>query len=211
MSENAVMVKQSEWMKIVAANPGHSTWFIKRFRDKAAAGDDIGGEARLVDAMAPRGARILDAGCGAGRVGGVLARAGHDVVGVDVDPVLLDAAREDFPGPTWILGDLAELDLPAQGVPAAFDVIVAAGNVMPFLAPSTRTEVLRRLRSHLADRGRIVVGFGAGRGYHFDEFLRDARETGLDPSLLLSGWDVRPLREGSDFFVAVLEPPPPAS
>ncbi len=200
------MVEQSEWMKMVTANPSHSTWFVKRFRDMATTGQDLGGEARLVDAMVARGSRILDAGCGSGRVGGALARAGHDVVGVDVDPVLLAAAREDFPGPDWILGDLAELDLPAQGVPAAFDAIVAAGNVMPFLAASTRVEVLARLRSHVADDGRVVLGFGAGRGYDFDDFLRDAGGVGFEPGLLLAGWDVKPHREDSDFLVAILDP-----
>ena len=55
--------------------------------------------------------------------------------GVDVDPVLIAAAEEDHPGPTFLVGDLAELDLPARGVEADFDVIVSAGNVMGFLAP----------------------------------------------------------------------------
>lgn len=57
----------------------------------ARAGDDLAGEAKLVDAMVPRRARILDAGCGPGRVGGALAAAGHEVVGVDVDPALIQA------------------------------------------------------------------------------------------------------------------------
>ena len=38
----------------------------------------------------------------------------------------------------------------SRGVAEGFDAIVCAGNVMAFLAPSTRTEVLRRLRGHLA-------------------------------------------------------------
>ena len=206
MGENAAMVEQSEWMKMVAANPSHSTWFVKRFRDMATAGDDLGGEARLVDAMVPRRSRILDAGCGSGRVGAVLTASGHEVVGVDVDPVLIAAAEEDFPGPRWILGDLAELDLPAEGVPAEFDVVVSAGNVMPFLAASTRGAVLHRLRRHVADDGRVVIGFGAGRGYAFDDFLDDARGADLAPELLLSGWDLRPFRDDSDFLVAVLIP-----
>ncbi len=200
------MVEKSHWTKKVEANPEHSAWFVKRFRTMAAAGQDLAGEARLVDAMVARRSRILDAGSGSGRVGGALARAGHDVVGVDVDPVLVAAAVEDHPGPLWIVGDLAELDLPAQGVPANFDAVVAAGNVMPFLAPSTRREVLRRLHRHVARTGRVVVGFGAGRGYDFDDFLDDARASGLEQDLLLSGWDLRPFRADSDFLVAILVP-----
>ena len=198
------MVEQSLWMRKVADNPGHSTWYVERFRSMARAGDDLAGEARLVDAMVPRRARILDAGCGPGRVGGALADAGHDVVGVDVDPALIEAAEQDHPGPRWLVGDLAELDLPARGVTEPFDAIVCAGNVMTFLAPSTRGAVLAGFRAHLADGGRAVIGFGAERGYPFDEFLADAKDSGLEPDLLLSTWDLRPFAGDADFIVAIL-------
>jgi SAM-dependent methyltransferase len=200
------MVEPSAWMQQVAADPGHSSWYVERFRAMAAAGDDLAGEARMVDAMVPRNARVLDAGCGPGRVGAALAEVGHEVVGVDVDPVLIEAAEVDHPGPRWIVQDLAELDLPAHGVVEPFDAIVSAGNVMAFLAPSTRVEVLRRLRAHLREDGRLVTGFGAGRGYEFSAFLADAEQAGLQPDLLLSTWDLRPWGEDSDFLVALLRP-----
>jgi SAM-dependent methyltransferase len=200
------MTEQSLWMQKVEANPGHSSWYVERFRSMARAGDDLAGEARLVDAMAPRGARILDAGCGPGRLGGYLSAAGHHVVGVDVDPVLVKAAEEDHPGPRWLVGDLAELDLPARGITEPFDVIVSAGNVMTFLAPGTRVQVLRRLRGHVASDGRVVIGFGAGRDYAFTQFFDDAAVAGLSPELLLSTWDLRPFTDDSNFLVAVLGP-----
>jgi SAM-dependent methyltransferase len=200
------MVEQSIWMQKVAADPGHSQWYIERFRAMARAGDDLAGEARFVDAMALRGARILDAGCGPGRLGGNLAAAGHQVVGVDVDPALIAAAEQDYPGPQWLVGDLAELDLPERGITEPFDIIVSAGNVMAFLAPSTRVQVLGRLRAHLADGGRAAIGFGAGREYEFTEFLDDAAAAGMAPDLLLSTWDLRPFTDNSDFLVAVLRP-----
>lgn len=200
------MVEQSIWMQKVSADPGHSDWYIERFRAMARAGDDLAGEARFVDAMAPRGARILDAGCGPGRLGGYLATVGHHLVGVDVDPALIAAAEQDYPGPQWLVGDLAELDLPARGVVEPFDVIVSAGNVMAFLAPSTRGEVLSRLRAHLAADGRAAIGFGAGREYGFAEFLNDAAHAGFAPDLLLSTWDLRPFVDDSDFLVALLRP-----
>ncbi|WP_433496585.1 class I SAM-dependent methyltransferase [Sphaerimonospora sp. CA-214678] len=200
------MVEQSIWMQKVAADPDHSTWYIERFRAMARAGEDLAGEARLVDAMVRRGARILDAGCGSGRVGGALAEAGHDVVGVDVDPALIEAAEQDYPGPRWMVGDLAELDLPARGVGTPFDAIVCAGNVMAFLAPSTRREVLKRFREHLAPDGRAAIGFGAGRDYEFGDFLADAAASALEPDLLLSTWDLRPFTDDSGFLVALLRP-----
>ncbi|MFJ2298983.1 class I SAM-dependent methyltransferase [Oerskovia paurometabola] len=197
----------TRWEQKTAVNPSHSTWYVERFRAMAAQGADLAGEARLVDAMVPRGARILDAGSGPGRVGGELAARGHTVVGVDVDPVLIEAAEADHPGSTWLVGDIAELDLPAAGIAEPFDLIVCAGNVVTFLAPGTEVEVLRRFRAHLAPGGRAVVGFGAGRGYAFDAFFADAAEAGLEVQLKLSTWDLRPFAEDGDFLVAVLGAP----
>jgi SAM-dependent methyltransferase len=193
-------------MRMTEEDPEHSAAYVQRFRSLAEQGVDLVGEARLVDAMLPRGSRVLDAGCGPGRVGAHLHAVGHTVVGVDADPVLIAAAEEDHPGPRWLVGDLAELDLPAQGVAEPFDVIVSAGNVMAFLAVSTRREVLRRLRAHVAEDGRAVIGFGAGRGYEFEDFLADARAVGWADDLLLSTWDLRPFAPDAEFLVAVLRP-----
>ncbi|MGX1811701.1 class I SAM-dependent methyltransferase [Nocardia sp. NPDC055321] len=193
----------SQWEELTAADPAHSSWYVERFRALAAQGTDIVGEARMIDAMLERGSRVLDAGCGPGRVGGYLHQVGHTVVGVDVDPVLIAAAEQDYPGPTWLVGDLAELDLSARGVAAEFDVIVCAGNVMTFLAPSTRGAVLAGFARHIAPTGRVVVGFGADRGYEFPQFLADAAEAGLNCDLRLSTWDLRPFSDESDFLVAV--------
>lgn len=198
------MVERSGWDELTAKNPEHSTWYVERFRSMADAGDDLAGEARFVDAMVPRSARILDAGCGPGRVGAFLFGVGHTVVGVDGDPVLIRAAEEDHPGPQWLVGDLAELDLASKGIDEGFDAIVCAGNVMTFLAPSTRREVLTRLGRHLRTQGRIVAGFGAGRGYDFDVFRDDVTAAGLSLELELESWDVRPLTGESGFIVAVL-------
>ena len=200
------MTEASMWTRMTEENPDHSAAYIQRFRDLAAAGQDLVGEARLVDAMLPRGARVLDAGSGTGRIGGHLAAVGHDVVGVDGDPVLVAEAEKEHPGGRWLVGDLAELDLPAAGIAEPFHVIMCAGNVVTFLAESTRREVLRRMRAHVRDDGRAVIGFGAGRGYEFDEFLSDAEAAGWVPDVLLSTWDLRPFRPDSDFLVAVLAP-----
>ncbi len=187
------------WERLVRDNPGHSQWYIQRFKDMAADGHDLFGEARLIDAMVARRSRILDAGCGPGRIGGWLHRAGHTVVGVDVDPQLIAAAQTDEPGPEWILGDLATIDLGRT-----FDAIVCAGNVMTFVAPSRRARVVERLAAHLAPQGRAVVGFGANRGYGFDEFFDHVAAAGLAVDHRLATWDLRPATDSSQFLVAVL-------
>jgi SAM-dependent methyltransferase len=194
------------WTRLTQENPEHSAAYIQRFQDLAAAGHDLVGEARLVDALLPRGARVLDAGSGTGRIAGHLAAVGHDVVGVDGDPVLVAEAEQEHAAARWLVGDLSELDLPAAGIAEPFHAIVCAGNVMTFLADSTRVEVLRRMRAHVRDDGRAAIGFGAGRGYEFADFLADAATAGWTPDLLLSTWDLRPFTDDADFLVALLRP-----
>ena len=181
----------------------HSQWYVERFRRMAADGADLAGEARLVDAMVARGSRILDAGCGAGRVGGHLHLCGHDVVGVDVDPLLIAAAEQDHPGPRWLVGDLAVLDLAAQGEPERFAAVVVAGNVLGFVAPDTEGDVVRRLAAHLAGDGFLVIGLGTDRGYSVEAMDRDASRAGLVLEHRFATWDLRPWREDSDFGVSV--------
>jgi SAM-dependent methyltransferase len=182
---------------------GHSQWYIERFRTMAAEGADLAGEARLIDAMARPHSRILDAGCGPGRTGAVLHERGHRVVGVDVDPELIEAARQDHPGPRWIVSDLAALDLPEHGEPDPFDAAVVAGNVMAFVAPDTEVEVLSRIRAHLVPDGFAVVGFHTDR-YDLAAFDRHIAESGFLLESRFSTWDVRPWRPDADFAVTVL-------
>src|SRR5262245_23625406 len=91
----ALMAPPTRWATEPPEN--HSQWLIDRFRRLAAEGADLGGEARLVDAVIVPGASVLDAGCGTGRVGALLHAAGHPVVGVDADELLIAAARSEHP------------------------------------------------------------------------------------------------------------------
>ncbi len=194
---------QSQWATIIARDPGHSQRYIDRFAMLAAQGADLVGEARLIDAIVGRGSTILDAGCGPGRHSGYLHRAGHRVVGVDLDPVLIAEAQSAEPGPDYVVGDLAGFDLPAEA-PQAFDAILCAGNVLGFLHPATRGPVLAGFRDRLAPAGRAVVGFGAGRGYDFSDFFDDVAAVGLHRDLTFSTWDLRPFSDRANFVVALL-------
>ncbi|MFC0101056.1 class I SAM-dependent methyltransferase [Micromonospora marina] len=199
------MAKPTRW--VTDTNPGHSQWYVDRFRQLAAEGADLAGEARLLDALVPPGARVLDAGCGTGRVAAALAARGHDVVGVDADPTLVGAARADHPGPRFLVADLAELDLAEQGEAEPFDAAVLAGNVMVFVAPGTERDVLGRVAAHVRPDGLVVVGFATDRGYPVADLDADAIAAGLRPEHRFATWDLRPWRDDADFAVTVLRRP----
>jgi SAM-dependent methyltransferase len=174
------------------------------FRALAASGADVHGEAAYVDALLPGPSRVLDAGCGTGRVAVELARRGHDVVGVDNDASMLDVARS-HPGPRWVEADLAGLALPDR-----VDLVVAAGNVMVFLAPGTEARVVERLAAHLVPGGLLVSGWRTDRlgVREYDGWVRAA---GLEPVARHATWDGAPWTEQADWCVAVDRAPGPAA
>jgi SAM-dependent methyltransferase len=185
-------------------DPDHSRWYIERFRSMAAQGEDLQGESRLVDVLAPRGARLLDAGCGPGRHGGHLARLGHEVVGVDIDPALVAAARADHPDATWLVADLATLDLAAQGEGEPFDGALIAGNVLDFVTEEHRAEAIRRVAAHVHTGGFVVIGCRVSRGFTPDDLDAASPGAGLRLEQRFATWDLRPWREDADFAVSVL-------
>lgn len=193
---------------VTDTKPGHSEWYVERFRRMAAEGADLGGEARLVDAMLPPGGRVLDAGCGPGRVGSLLHERGHTVVGVDADPVLIAAAEEDHPGPRWLVADLTVLDLASAGEADPFDGAVLAGNVMVFLAPGTEAAALSRVAAHVRPDGFVVTGFHTNRELSLEAFDRAVAEAGLRLDLRFATWDLRAWHDEADFAVSVLRTPP---
>lgn len=180
-----------------------------RWRALASAGQSVHGEADLVDALLREtgGRRVLDAGCGTGRVAIELATRGYEVVGVDLDPGMLDAARAKAPHLTWVEADLARLDDGAEPVPGGpepgFDLVVMAGNVMIFLAPGTEAAVLRTLSARTVPGGLVVAGFQllAGR-LTLEQYDGLAHRCGLDLVERWATWDRAEFTDG-DYAVSV--------
>jgi SAM-dependent methyltransferase len=184
---------------------GHE--YAARFDRLAASGADVHGEASLVASLAPPGARILDAGCGTGRVALRLAELGYECAGVDVDPSMLEVARQRGPALPWYESDLATLDLAAE---PPFDLVVCAGNVMPLLSAGTGPTVVFNLAAVLVPDGLLVAGFGLDAAHlpipeptvdlaEYDEWCAGA---GLDLERRFANWDGDPY-DASGYAVSV--------
>lgn len=167
-------------------------------------GADLAGEARLLDALLAPGSRVLDAGSGTGRVSAALAARGHTVVGVDVDPALVEAAQADYAGPRFVHGDLSTLEL---GDEPPFDAAVLAGNVLVFVAPGSERDVLARVASHVRPDGLIVTGFATDREYDLAALDADCAALGLVVEHRFATWDLRPWRDDAPWAVTVLRRP----
>lgn len=180
-----------------------------RWRKLAAEGQNIHGEADLVEALLSdadgrpgSGHAVLDAGCGTGRVAIELHRRGFVVAGVDADPAMLSTARSKAPELLWVEADLATTDWP-NTLPPQVDLVLLAGNVMIFLTPGTEGRVLANLAGRLAPGGLLVAGFSLRRDRlplrRYDEL---AEAAGLVPVARWATWDRQPFSDG-DYAVSV--------
>lgn len=176
--------------------------YDRRWRTLAARGVEIHGEADLVEELlrADGLSRVLDAGCGTGRVAIELARRGYPVTGVDADPAMLATAAEKAPELPWLQADLASLD---GRLDTGFDLVLLAGNVMIFLSPGTEGRVLEQLAARLAPGGLLVAGFQLREGrLALDDYDRFAAAAGLTPVHRWATWERAPY-DGGDYAVSV--------
>ncbi len=107
---------------------------VSRIRQTVRAGRDAM-RARLLGALPAdlAGARVLDAGCGAGQMTRELAERGAEVVAVDLSPALVAVARERLPGRlaprvTFASGDMTD------GALGRFDHVVAMDSLIYYAA-----------------------------------------------------------------------------
>ena len=159
MSEQDIPIPESEprtrWSE-VSGGIGAATAYQRHFDELAAQGLDIHGEAALIEKLVSPPARILDAGCGTGRVATQLTSLGYHCVGVDADRQMIAVAERRDPATLWVQQDLSRLELRSQ----AFDLAVLAGNVVPLLAPGTLDATMQRITAHVQPGGLVVAGFG---------------------------------------------------
>jgi SAM-dependent methyltransferase len=119
-----------------------------------------------------------------------LAASGVDVHG---EAAFLDAQGSS--GVTWLLADLATLELDDR-----FDAVLMAGNVIVFVEPGTEQAVVDRLAALLVPGGLLVSG------WHTDRLAPPAYDllvAGLSPVARHATWQGAPLEASSEWCVAV--------
>lgn len=97
---------------------------------------------------------VLDVGAGTGRVAIDLARRGHEVVALDIDPQLLQELERRATGLSveTIVADARSFSLPGR----SFPLIIAPMQTVQLLGSAGRMSFLHAARAHLAPGGRVA-------------------------------------------------------
>ena len=181
------------------------------YEERAAAGQDVHGEANLIEKLLHSDLNrtasmppycILDAGCGTGRMAIELARRGVDIVGVDLDEVMLKQARTKAPDLDWRPGDLSSIELNKT-----FDAIVMAGNVMIYVTPGSEAATLANMERHLKAGGLLVAGFQLTSHpwspLTIESYDELAKTVGLRKAARWSTWEQKPWSDDDSYAVSV--------
>ena len=98
--------------------------------------------------------RVLELGCGAGRLTGYLSQLSGSVHGIDLSGEMVEYCRRRYPAATFDRGDIRDVSSLRRG---SFDAVVAAFNVLDVLGPADRAAVLDGVRETLAPGGILVM------------------------------------------------------
>lgn len=123
--------RASDWIRF-ARTEGHDSYW--RYRDA------------FFDLLPPAPARVLEVGCGEGRVARDLAGRGYAVTGLDIAPSLVAAAAEADPRSEYVVGDASALPF-ADG---SFDLLVSYNSLID----------IDDMRAAVAEAGRVLRAGG---------------------------------------------------
>lgn len=98
--------------------------------------------------------RVLELGCGAGRLTGYLCAIAAEVHGIDVSTHMVEHCRRAYPQASFSRGDLRELSA-FEGRP--FDALVAPFNVLDVLGDGERGRALESWFEVLAPGGLLIM------------------------------------------------------
>jgi trans-aconitate methyltransferase len=132
-----------------------------------------------------------------------MVKRGHHAIGADLDPDMIERAATKAPHIDWHVADLSEMSLDSK-----FDVIVMAGNIPLFCAPSSQTAIIQSLADHLVQGGYLISGFSLEtrpNAYSRRDYQRDALAAGLNEVAVYSTWDENPSTDEDDYTVMLYQ------
>lgn len=132
---------------------GEGDIFTRRARKTAYKGAELNSIA--INLVINQCNKILDAGCGNGRLSIPLAKLGFDVTGIDVSERLIKKARRKSTVPKFIVGDLLH---PPFVHGTQFDAVLMMWHVICEFR-SRRNEVLRNVSLLLRHKGLLIFDF----------------------------------------------------
>ena len=129
-------------------------------------------------AMLPKGASVLDLGCGSGNpVARHLAAQGLKMTGVDFSPTFISLCRDRLPGHTWIVGDMRALSLKRS-----FEGILAWDSFF-HLKPADQRKMFQVFREHAAPSAVLMFNTGPSHGEAIGHYRGDPLyHASLDPA-----------------------------
>jgi O-methyltransferase/aklanonic acid methyltransferase len=156
-------------------------------------------ERELVEQHVKPEGRLLDIGCGAGREALGFARLGFRVVGIDIAPAMIEAARANAAreglAVAFRVQSATELDEP----PGSFDGAFWGGSYQHIPGRLLRVETLRRIRRALTPDGVLILGIVAYRGTR--PFLSRTRLVDFLRSVAVRFWKTRRVSELGDGYM----------
>lgn len=104
--------------------------------------------------MVPENSRVLDIGCGNGRLLEAFKNKKIDYLGLDNSQSLLEKARERYAGKKFLFGDI--LNLPNLGE-ALFPTVFCLAVLQHFPGQTLRLKALKQLKSKMSPEGRLFI------------------------------------------------------
>jgi SAM-dependent methyltransferase len=99
--------------------------------------------------------RVLEIGCGAGRLTGYLAELTTELEAFDISPAMVDYCRREYPQVKKVrVGDMTDM---SGYAPGSFDAVVAIQDVIGILDHAERMTALGAIRRVLADGGLFLL------------------------------------------------------
>jgi SAM-dependent methyltransferase len=153
--------------------------------------------------------RVLELGCGAGRLTGHLCEVAQAVHGVDISPAMVAYCQQAYPSATFSQQDLRDLSSFER---SSFDAVVAPFNVLDVLGDAERRRALDEVRRILVPRGVLIMsshnrGFTSRAADRTRAVLGSARRplTSLRslPRRLRNRRRLRPLQREEDGYAIV--------